>query len=329
MMNVGEPDTAFLYSFIPNDGVGLARLEFIINNFIKIHPLALLNYAKIKDQEVKTKIDALTTGWPDKKEYFIDKLANGIAMIAAAFYPKDVIVRLSDFKTNEYANLIGGAEYEPKEDNPMIGWRGASRYYSEKFLPAFELECEAFRRVRDDMKLTNLKVMIPFCRTLEEGKEVIKIMAAHGLKQGKNDLEVYVMAEIPANIILAREFAALFDGFSIGSNDLTQLTLGIDRDAGNALKVAGVSNEKNDAVKTLIQYLIKVARETKTKVGICGQAPSDFPDFAEWLVECGINSISLIPDTVIKTTIAVNKKEESLKKGGSGSKKTEGRSKKK
>ncbi|MCU0678822.1 MAG: phosphoenolpyruvate synthase [Planctomycetes bacterium] len=313
MMNVGEPDQAFLYSFIPNDGVGLARLEFIINNFIKIHPLALINYAKIKDQKVKRQIDQLTALYPDKKRYFVDRLAEGVAMIAAAFYPKDVIVRLSDFKSNEYANLIGGTAYEPVESNPMIGWRGASRYYSPKFLPAFELECKAFKKVRDDMGLTNLKVMIPFCRTVEEGKEVKAIMAKHGLKQGKNGLEVYVMAEIPSNIILAREFAAEFDGFSIGSNDLTQLTLGIDRDAGGTLKVAGVSNEKNAAVKTLIRYLIEAAKATKTKVGICGQAPSDFPDFAQFLVELGIDSISLIPDTVVKTTLAVLQREKSLR----------------
>jgi pyruvate, water dikinase len=314
MMNVGEPDMAFLDSFIPNDGVGLARLEFIINNYIKIHPMALINYSKIKDLKVKKQIDELTAGFSDKKQYFIDKLASGVATIAAAFYPKDVIVRLSDFKTNEYANLIGGKEYEPIESNPMIGWRGASRYYNPKFLPAFELECKAFKKVRDDMGLTNLKVMIPFCRTVEEGIKVQEIMAANGLKRGVNGLQVYVMAEIPSNIILAHKFAEHFDGFSIGSNDLTQLTLGIDRDSGGMLGVAGVSNEKNEAVKTLIKYLIESAKETKTKVGICGQAPSDFPDFAQFLTECGIDSISLIPDTVIKTTMAVLETEEKMKK---------------
>lgn len=313
MMNVGEPDSAFSTSFIPNDGVGLARLEFIINNFIKIHPLALLNYSSLKDAGVKKQIDELTAAYKDKKQYFVGRLSEGVARIAAAFYPKDVIVRLSDFKTNEYANLIGGTEYEPVESNPMIGWRGASRYYSEKFLPAFELECMAMKKVRDEMGLTNLKIMIPFCRTIEEGKKVIEIMGKNGLEQGKNGLQIYVMAEIPANIILAQDFAALFDGFSIGSNDLTQLTLGIDRDSGDSLHVAGMSNEKNDAVKTLVKYLIKVAKATKTKVGICGQAPSDFPEYAEFLVECGIDSISLIPDTVVKTTMAVLKKEESLK----------------
>jgi pyruvate,water dikinase len=243
-------------------------------------------------------------------------MAEGVATIAAAFYPKDVIVRLSDFKSNEYANLIGGREYEPVESNPMIGWRGASRYYSPLFLPAFELECQALKRVRDEMGLTNLKIMIPFCRTVDEGKRVKSIMAKHGLVRGKNGLEIYVMAEIPTNIVLAHEFAQEFDGFSIGSNDLTQLMLGIDRDAGGTLEVAGVSNEKNESVKTMIKYLIDVGKATGTKVGICGQAPSDFPDFATFLVGCGIDSISLIPDTVIKTTIAVNKKEESLKRKG-------------
>lgn len=313
MMNVGEPDMAFVDSFIPNDGVGLARLEFIINNYIKVHPLALMSYSKIKDAKIKKQIDEITFGYTDKKKFFIDKLSEGVATIAAAFYPKDVIVRLSDFKSNEYANLIGGREHEPVESNPMIGWRGASRYYSAKFMPAFELECKALKRVRDDMGLTNLKIMIPFCRTVEEGKRVKEIMAKNGLVRGKNDLDIYVMAEIPANIILAHEFAKEFDGFSIGSNDLTQLTLGIDRDAGGTLEVAGVSNEKNEAVKTLIKYLIEVGHETKTKVGICGQAPSDFPEFAQFLAEHGIDSISLIPDTVIKTTLAVNKTEEKMK----------------
>ncbi len=313
MMNVGEPEMAFTDSFIPNDGVGLARLEFIINNYIRIHPLALLNYSRIRDKKLKKSIDEITLGYKDKKQFFIDKLAEGVAMIGAAFYPKDVIVRLSDFKSNEYANLIGGDKYEPIESNPMIGWRGASRYYSPKFLSAFELECQALKKVRDEKGLTNIKIMIPFCRTVEEGKKVKAIMARHGLKQGKNGLEIYVMAEIPANIILAHEFAKEFDGFSIGSNDLTQLTLGIDRDAGGTLEVVGKSNEKNEAVKTLIKYLIEVAKETKTKVGICGQAPSDFPDFATFLVECGIDSISLIPDTVVRTTMAVLRKEKALR----------------
>jgi pyruvate,water dikinase len=311
MMNIGSPDIAFQSSFIPNDGVGLAREEFIINDQIKIHPLALINYAKLKDKKVKNKIDELTVGYKDKKQYFVDKLAEGVAIITAAFYPKDVIIRFSDFKTNEYANLIGGKEYEPVESNPMIGWRGASRYYDPKFEPAFALECLAIKKVRDEMGLTNLKVMIPFCRTVDEGKQVIATMAKYGLRQGENGLEVYVMAEIPTNIILAEDFAKTFDGFSIGSNDLTQLTLGIDRDAGT-LKIAGVSNEKNESVKMLIRQLIATGKKTKRKVGICGQAPSDFPDFAQMLVECGIDSISLNPDTVIKTTIAILETEKKL-----------------
>lgn len=313
MMNIGEPELAFSNSMVPNSGVGLARLEFIINNYIKIHPLALVNYKKIKDAEVKKEIDDLTFTYQDKSEYFVDRLAQGMARIAAAFYPKDVIVRLSDFKSNEYANLIGGREYEPIESNPMIGFRGASRYYSPQFLPAFKLECKAIKKVREKMGLTNLKVMVPFCRTVEEGIKVQEIMAQNGLKRGEKGLEVYVMAEIPANIILADKFCQIFDGFSIGSNDLTQLTLGIDRDSGGSLKVEGVSNEKNEAVKELIRSLIKVAKKHKRKVGICGQGPSDFPDFAEFLVEAGIDSLSLNPDTVISTTMAISKKEKKLR----------------
>ena len=314
MMNIGEPDMAFPNSFLPNDGVGLARLEFIINNYIKIHPLALTNYSRLRDKTAKKEIEALTKGYKKKSEYFVDRLSQGVAVLAAAFYPKDVILRLSDFKSNEYANLIGGRQFEPEEANPMIGFRGASRYYSKEFLPAFKLECQAIKRVRDEMGLKNLKVMVPFCRTIEEGKEVLRIMAENGLKRGEKGLEVYVMAEIPSNIILADEFCKIFDGFSIGSNDLTQLTLGIDRDSGGTLKVLGESNEKNESVKKLIRQLIKTAKKNKKKVGICGQAPSDFPDFAEFLVGEGIDSMSLTPDTVVPTTLAVMKKEKSLKK---------------
>ncbi len=314
MINIAEPDLAFTDSFIPNDGVGLARLEFIINNYIKIHPLALINYNKLKDPVIKRKIGKLTAAYKNKPEYFVDRLAQGIAIITAAYYPKDVIMRFSDFKSNEYANLIGGREYEPLESNPMIGFRGASRYYSPLFLPAFELECRAIKRVRDEMGLKNLKVMIPFCRTVEEGQKVQEVMAKNGLKRGKNGLEVYVMAEIPANIILADQFCQIFDGFSIGSNDLTQLTLGIDRDSTGTLEVAGVSNEKNEAVKELIRQLIKIAKKNHKKVGICGQGPSDFPEFAEFLVAEGIDSISLNPDTVIPTTVAILKKEKNLKR---------------
>lgn len=314
MMNIGEPDMAFAHSFLPNDGVGLARLEFIINNYIKVHPLALINFDKLEDKVAKAQIIEITKEYKDKKQYFIDRLAQGVAILAAAFYPKDVILRLSDFKSNEYANLIGGKAFEPLESNPMIGFRGASRYYSPQFLPAFKLECAAIKKVRDEMGLKNLKVMVPFCRTVEEGKEVQKIMAENGLRRGDNGLEIYVMAEIPSNIILAEDFCKIFDGFSIGSNDLTQLTLGIDRDSGGSLKVAGVSNEKNPAVKELIRQLIVKAKKHKRKVGICGQGPSDFPDFAEFLVELGIDSLSLNPDTVVKTSLAIAQKEKRLSK---------------
>ncbi len=311
MMNIGNPDQAFEQSFIPNEGVGLAREEFIINSHIRIHPKALINYKKITDKALKKQIDELTVGYDDKEQYFIDKLAEGIGMIAAAFYPKDVIVRTSDFKTNEYANLIGGKEYEPLEDNPMIGWRGASRYYKEGYKDGFVLECKAFKKVRDVFGLTNVKIMIPFCRTVDEGKKVIKIMEDNGLKRGKNGLEVYVMCEIPANVILADQFAEIFDGFSIGSNDLTQLTLGLDRDSQI---VADIYDERNDAVKRFIAEAIKNVKKHGRKIGICGQAPSDFPDFAQFLVECGIDSISLNPDTVIKTRMKIAEKEKALKK---------------
>jgi len=311
MMNIGSPEIAFSSSFIPNDGVGLAREEFIINNSIKIHPLALMNYKKLRDNKLKKKINKLTIGYKNKTHFFIDKLAEGVAILAAAFYPKDVILRFSDFKTNEYANLIGGQDYEPKEPNPMLGWRGASRYYSDEYKEAFILECRAIKKVRDEMGLKNLKVMVPFCRDLEEARKVLKIMSAHGLKRGQDGFEIYVMVEIPSNVILAEEFAKLFDGFSIGSNDLTQLTLGVDRDNHT---VSHVYDERNQAVKSLISYVIDAAKRTKTKIGICGQAPSDYLDFAEFLVEQGIDSISLTPDTVIKTTIAVLAKEKKLKR---------------
>ncbi len=311
MMNVGSPGSAFEFSFIPNDGCGLAREEFIINSYIKIHPNALINYNKIKDAAIKKKIDSLTAAYKDKKQFYIDKLAQGIGMIAAAFYPKDVIVRTSDFKSNEYANLIGGKDYEPEEDNPMIGWRGASRYYKEGYREAFELECRAFKKVRGEFGLKNVKIMIPFCRTIDEGKKVLKIMEKQGLKRGKDGLEIYVMCEIPSNVILADEFAKIFDGFSIGSNDLTQLTLGLDRDSEI---VSDVYDERNEAVKTLIKSVILKAKKNKRKIGICGQAPSDFPDFAQFLVECGIDSISLNPDTVIKTRIKIAETEKKIRR---------------
>ena len=312
MVNIGEPDQAFTYSFLPHDGVGLAREEFIINA-IKIHPLALLAYPKLRDKKAKAVIAKMTAGYKNKTDYFVEKLASGVAMLGAGFYPKDVIVRLSDFKTNEYANLIGGKQFEPDEENPMLGWRGASRYYDPKFEKAFRLECKALKKARDVFGLTNIKVMVPFCRTVEEGEKVQAIMAQEGLKRGKNGLEVYVMCEIPANVILAEKFAKIFDGFSIGSNDLTQLTLGIDRDSG-ILKIAGVSNEKNEAVKTLISQVIQVAHKTKRKIGICGQGPSDFPDFAEFLVSQGIDSISLNPDTVVATKMRIAKFEKTLRR---------------
>ncbi len=307
MMNVGNPEQAFDESFIPNDGVGLAREEFIINSYIKIHPLALLNYKSL-DKKLKKTIYNLTAGYSDKAQFFVDKLAEGVGMIGAAFYPKDVIVRLSDFKTNEYANLIGGAAYEPKEENPMIGWRGASRYYDEKYRQAFALECRALKKARDEFGLHNIKVMIPFCRTPEEGKKVIAEMEKNGLKQHENGLEVYVMCEIPSNVILADKFSEIFDGFSIGSNDLTQLALGIDRDSGI---VTHIANEKNEAVKRLISQVIKTAKQYNRKIGICGQAPSDFPDFAEFLVKEGIDSISLNPDSVIRTRVMLGRMSNS------------------
>ena len=310
MMNVGHPELAFKYSMIPNDGVGLAREEFIIDSHIKIHPLALLHFDKIKDPTTKKQINELTKGYSDRSRYFVDKLTEGIAMIAAAFYPKDVIVRMSDFKSNEYANLIGGTIFEPTENNPMLGWRGASRYYSSEYEKAFELECEAFKRARNELGLTNIKAMIPFCRTLDEADKVIALMRKHGLKRGVNGFELYVMAEVPSNFILAEEFANRFDGFSIGSNDLTQLTLGVDRDNSN---ISHIYNENNQAVKDMISKLIKVAKKKKVKVGICGQGPSDFPEFAKFLVNEGIDSISLTPDTVISTTIQTKITEDKLK----------------
>lgn len=311
MMNVGEPDLAFNFSFIPNEGVGLAREEFIINTYIKAHPLALINYAKIKDQKVKRQIDEITVGYSSKTQFYVEKLSEGIGRIAAAFYPKDVIVRLSDFKTDEYANLIGGKEYEPEEDNPMLGWRGSSRYYSEKFRPAFDLECKALVRVRNEMGLKNVKIMVPFCRTIEEGKKVLEIMAKNGLVRGKDELEVYVMVEIPSNVISGEEFAKYFDGFSIGTNDLTQGVLMCDR---NSELVSHIYDERNQAVKDAVSQIIQIAKKTKTKIGICGQAPSDFPDFAAFLVQEGIDSISLIPDTVIKTTLRILQEEKKKKR---------------
>jgi pyruvate, water dikinase len=317
MMNVGIPEQAFYQGMIPNEGVGLAREEFIINSHIGIHPLALIAYEELQkkaktDQRIAGvvyKIDEITAVYDDKRQFFIDKLSEGVARIAAGFYPNDVIVRLSDFKTNEYENLLGGFLYEPKESNPMIGWRGASRYYDETYKPAFELECRALRKARSEMGLTNIKVMVPFCRTPEEGRKVVAQMKKFGLIQGEEGLEIYVMCEIPSNVICADQFADIFDGFSIGSNDLTQLALGLDRDSS---LVSHLYDERNEAVKRLVAQVIKVAKEKGRKIGICGQGPSDFPEFAEFLVECGIDSISLIPDTVVKTRLSIAKKEKQL-----------------
>ncbi|PKL72483.1 phosphoenolpyruvate synthase [Candidatus Kuenenbacteria bacterium HGW-Kuenenbacteria-1] len=317
MMNIGEPEQAFSSSFIPNDGIGLAREEFIINNFIKIHPNILLaidkkqpiiNNKKI-DKETLGKIEEITRGYKNKSQFFVDKLAEGVSMLGAGFYPKDVIVRLSDFKSNEYANLIGGKYFEPEESNPMIGWRGASRYYSEQYKEAFALECQAIKKVREEMGLTNIIVMVPFCRTIEEAKKVLLEMKKNKLiinayKSSANNLKIYMMVEVPSNVILAKEFAKIFDGFSIGSNDLTQLVLGVDRDSE---LISHVYDERNEAVKILVRDVIKIARQSKVKIGFCGQAPSDFPEFAKFLVECGIDSISLNPDSIIKTTLQISK----------------------
>jgi pyruvate, water dikinase len=307
LMNVGNPEEAFGLSAIPCDGVGLARLEFIIANHIKVHPLALIHFEAIADPLVKAEIAALTALYDCKSDFFVDKLAQGIATIAAAFYPNPVVVRMSDFKSNEYANLLGGRQFEPHEENPMIGWRGASRYYDPKYRDAYGLECQAFKRVRDEMGLTNVIPMIPFCRTPEEGRKVLEEMGKHGLKRGENGLQVYVMCEIPNNVILADRFSEVFDGFSIGSNDLTQLTLGLDRDSA---LVAHIFDERNEGVKQIVSMAIAKAKQNGRKIGICGQAPSDYPEFARFLVEQGIDSISLNPDSVLKTMLEIAKVEQ-------------------
>jgi pyruvate,water dikinase len=302
MMNVANPAEAFSLSFLPNDGVGLARLEFIISTHVRTHPMALLRPDRVTDRKERDEIEHLTRGYADKGQYFVDRLAEGVAMIAAAFWPKDVIVRLSDFKTNEYAGLLGGAAFEPKEENPMLGFRGASRYYDDRYREGFALECRAMRKVREDMGLENVKLMVPFCRTVEEGRRVVAELAANGLVQGERGLEVYVMCEIPANVTLAREFAEVFDGFSIGSNDLTQLVLGVDRDSE---LVAHLFDERNEAVKRTIAQVIGEAHAAGRKIGICGQAPSDYPEFARFLVSEGIDSLSLNPDSQLKTMLAI------------------------
>ena len=310
LMNVGNPADALSLSAIPNDGVGLARLEFIITNHIQAHPMALVHFDEVTDPQVKSQLAELTTLYDNKPQFFVDKLAQGVAMIAAAFHPKPVIVRLSDFKTNEYAHLLGGQQFEPVEDNPMIGWRGASRYYHDHYREGFALECRAMKTVREEMGLTNVILMIPFCRTVNEGRAVLAEMAKHGLERGKDGLEVYMMCEIPSNVILADEFFQIFDGFSIGSNDLTQLTLGLDRDSR---LLASLFDERNEAVRRMIRLAIEAAKRNSKKIGICGQAPSDYPEFAEFLVEAGIDSISLNPDSVLKTLVNVAATEQNLK----------------
>ena len=309
MTILADPDRAFGFASIPNDGVGLARMEFIIDHWIKIHPMALINYPNIKNPKESRKIEKLTKGYTNKPDYFVDKMSQGIAKIAAAFHPNDVILRLSDFKSNEYAHLIGGNEFEPVEDNPMIGFRGASRYYNKRYIDGFVLECKAAKKARDEMGLRNLKLMIPFCRTVEEGKKVLEVMEHNDLIRGENGLEVYMMCEVPSNVILANEFAKIFDGFSIGSNDLTQLTLGLDRDSEI---VADLFDERNAAITTMVSMAIKAAKENGIHIGICGQAPSDYPEFAEFLVKAGIDSISLNPDVLLPTMLKISEFEEKL-----------------
>ena len=306
MLILADPDKALKYSFYPNKGVGLMRLEFVITNAIRVHPMALVKYDEFSDQKAKNEIAELTDQYPNKKEYFVDKLSQAVGTIAAAFYPKDVIVRMSDFKSNEYANLLGGKQFELEEENPMIGFRGASRYYNERYKEGFSLECEAMKVVRDQMGFKNVKLMIPFCRTVEEGQKVVALMESYGLKRGDQGLEIYVMAEIPSNVILAEEFSKVFDGFSIGSNDLTQLTLGIDRDSNI---ISELFDENNAAVKFMIERVIKTAKRCGVKIGLCGQAPSDQPEFAAFLVECGIDSISYNPDSLLKGIENMNKAE--------------------
>lgn len=310
MMILGDPDKAFRYSFYPNKGIGLMRLEFIINNAIRIHPMALVKFNELQDEKVKQEIAELTYQYADKESYFVDKLSQAVATIAAAFYPKDVIVRMSDFKTNEYANLLGGKQFEPEEENPMLGFRGASRYYNERYKEGFRLECLAMKKVREEMGLDNVKLMIPFCRTVEEGKKVVSLMADYGLRRGEHGLEIYVMAEIPSNVILAREFAEVFDGFSIGSNDLTQLTLGLDRDSAI---ISDLFDENNPAVKFMIASVIRDAKASGVKIGLCGQAPSDFPEFAQFLVDQGIDSISYNPDALLKGMENMVKAEKNIR----------------
>ncbi|HHS8493929.1 TPA: phosphoenolpyruvate synthase, partial [Legionella anisa] len=304
MLNVGNPERAFTFQSIPNSGVGLARLEFLISNTIGIHPRALLDFDRLKDKELKQFITEKTAAYTSPVEYYIERLKEGIATIAAAFYPKPVIVRLSDFKSNEYANLVGGNLYEPHEENPMLGFRGASRYVSESFAECFALECKAVRRVREEMGLTNVEIMIPFVRTVTEASNVIQVLKQHGLERGKHGLRVIMMCELPSNALLAKEFLEYFDGFSIGSNDLTQLTLGLDRDSG---LIAAQFDERDDAVKVLLHMAITACKKANKYIGICGQGPSDHQDFAQWLMKEGIESVSLNPDSVLETCLFLAK----------------------
>jgi len=299
MMNVGNPQLAFDFSQIPNAGVGLARLEFIINNNINVHPKAVLDYPNV-DSELKKAVESAARGYASPRAFFVDKLAEGVATIAAAFYPKPVILRLSDFKSNEYRKLVGGSRYEPEEENPMLGFRGASRYISEEFEECFRMECEALKKVRDEMGLTNVEIMVPFVRTVSQAERVVKLLAKHGLERGENGLRLIMMCEVPSNAILADQFLQHFDGFSIGSNDMTQLTLGLDRDSGMELLAADF-DERDEAVKFMLSRAIKACLAAGKYVGICGQGPSDHPDLAEWLRDQGILSMSLNPDTVVET----------------------------
>jgi pyruvate,water dikinase len=310
MLNLANPAAAFRWWRLPADGVGLARMEFVISNHIKVHPMALVRHDQMKDENAKREIADLTRGYADRTEYFVDRLSRGLARLAASYYPKPVIIRTSDFKTNEYAHLLGGAEFEPREENPMIGFRGASRYYSPRYRPGFALECRALKRLREDMGFTNVVIMIPFCRSVREADQVLEVMAENGLRRGENGLEVYVMCEIPSNVVLAKEFAQRFDGFSIGSNDLTQLTLGVDRDSED---LADLFDEQDDAVEWMIRNVIVAAHEAYAKVGLCGQAPSDHPEFAEFLVACGIDSMSVSPDSFVAVKQRVAEAERTLR----------------
>jgi pyruvate,water dikinase len=309
MINIASPAAAFQWWRLPVQGVGLARMEFIVSNVVRVHPMALVHPERVDDPEVRRQIEKLSRGYADRTEYFVEKLALGIAKITAPFHPNPVILRLSDFKTNEYAHLIGGSAFEPKEENPMLGFRGASRYYDARYREGFELECRAIRKVRNEIGFSNIIVMVPFCRTLEEADRVLAVMRENGLSRGVDGLQIYMMCEIPANVILAEQFASRFDGFSIGSNDLTQLVLGVDRDSGD---LAALFDERNEAVTRMISEAIVKAHRAGIKIGICGQAPSTYPDFVAFLVQAGIDSISLNPDSFISTLQAVAKEESRL-----------------